>query len=67
MARPGHTVYKMFRAVEDEQREKTQYIEIGTAFLRADGKSIGLEFNGPPDDFVAFRQDPKDKAGDTAA
>ena len=48
MARPGHTVYKMFRAVEDEQREKTQCIEIGTAFLRADGKSIGLEFNDPP-------------------
>jgi len=60
------TVYKMFRAVKSEQNEKTQYLEVGTAFLRADGKTIGLEFNATPGDFVAFRQDPKGKAGGSA-
>ena len=59
------TVHKMFRAEKGKQNEKTPYLEIATAFLCADGKTIDLEFNGTAT--MAFRQDPKGKGGGGAA
>lgn len=55
----GTVVYKMFRA--EKKGDETLYHEIGTAFLRPNGETIGLQFNHLTGDFVAFKQKPKAK------